>query len=338
MEKLKFDGIIDKGTLESIDITKLMPSPLNSYETDDIEDLRGNIQSCGLITPLTVIGPTENGMYQILSGEKRFKALTQLVADGFDTFRTVPCYVCGNEEMHELEQKLIIESANLEARDQNANEKDIHRLQVLRILKAMNELNDEKHSHIVEVAKNYMGCSKRYRNMYLRVIEEDDKDVYNLINQDKLGVSQADKIFSMNEQDRQEATERIKNGEVAKNVIQEIRDNNKEKVLDELTKGNQNKTSEVAEAILNDEEVSREDVINRFNELADKELAKEVDSPLDKYSEYKPYSSDTSVSDESKANMVMKWCKEMLKKDDYEDFEAEAIDVCRRLVEHYDGL
>ena len=59
-------NIITDGELRRIELSLLIPSPLNNYPIGDITSLMGSIKSCGLITPLSVIGPANDGTYTIL--------------------------------------------------------------------------------------------------------------------------------------------------------------------------------------------------------------------------------------------------------------------------------
>lgn len=325
------DVIIKDGKAELIDIEDLVPSQYNSFEVGDIEDLMGNIRSCGLINPITVIGPLDNGKYTILSGERRFKSLCALVADGEEQFRKVLCHIAGNKDMPIYEQQLIIESSNLETRDDF--EKDSHRLRIMRIIIEQNKANGEKHSRIIDNAMKYMKVSPRYAKMYRRLVEEDDPEIMDLVSQNKLGISQADKVMSMSEDDKKSVINKIKDGDVASNVINQIYQEKKAE-----RQNTEEQTDSTSPQMSNNDSDGND---SRFDELFDKTSSSEninTNTYDNKYSDYNNYNTDNKVNDEAKANMVMKWCESMLKKDEYKSFEEEAIDVCRRLVEHFDSL
>lgn len=336
-------SIITEGRQAVIDISNITPSPFNSYGEEAIEDMKGNILACGLITPLTVIGPNEEDNYFILSGERRFKALTQLVAEGYENLRNVPVYIAGIKDMPELEQRLIIESANLETRDDV--DKDNHRLNVFRILKQMNESSpDAKHSDIVRQAEKYMGQSERYRKMYLRLIEEDDQDIFQLINEKKLAVSQANKILGLPEEERAEVIEKLNNAEKgnANRIITEIYENKKKQMGGGSTTNTDDNSFEaindVAQTILNGGDVDHNELFDSFNKLSDETNVSDMEYSQNNYTDYSSYNVNNGVSDESKANTIMKWCEKMMAKSSFEDYEAEAIVMCKRLVEYYDSI
>ena len=337
------NAIIQNAKLEQIDISQLMPSSLNTYDTSDIADLRGNIEACGLITPLTVIGPFDDGMYQIMSGERRFKALTQLIADGYEHFKIVPCYVCGASNMPDVERQLLIEAANLESREYTEEERNKHRIRVIRIIKAMAATNNEKHQWVLKKAEAYMSCSERYRKMYLRIIEENDESMIGMIEQGNLSIPQANAILGMNEEDRksvmQSIEESIANGENDKDkksaASQAIK-----KVIEEKQKQKEDEDKENglnAGGSVNFEDLSEDELEDQWESLTSGMPSQGIGSSIDQYDGYSAYK-DTSIAEKDKATMVKKWCEKMLQKTEYADFEEETIDVCRRVVEHFDSI
>lgn len=67
-----------EGTGESVSLPleALRESPFNNFELTDIEEMKSSILSVGLITPLSVARPDEMGAYEILSGGRRFQAIS----------------------------------------------------------------------------------------------------------------------------------------------------------------------------------------------------------------------------------------------------------------------
>lgn len=110
---------VDSSKIENIDVSKLIPTPYNNFETDNVGDLALDIKENGLKVPLTVCGPFDDGTYSVLSGCKRLKALKSLVAEGEKKFEIVPCIITGNKDMPVYEQQLIIEASNLETTEFN---------------------------------------------------------------------------------------------------------------------------------------------------------------------------------------------------------------------------
>ena len=80
--------------IEYIDIDRIKPDPGNFYAMSGIEALCGNIELVGLQQPLRVrVDAEDAGSYIIVSGHRRWTALSKLVGEGKDRFKTVPCIV-----------------------------------------------------------------------------------------------------------------------------------------------------------------------------------------------------------------------------------------------------
>lgn len=78
--------------IEYIDIDLIDDDPNNFYELSGIDELTANIELVGLQQPLRVRNnPEDNSRVILLSGHRRKTALKQLVAEGQERFRSVPC-------------------------------------------------------------------------------------------------------------------------------------------------------------------------------------------------------------------------------------------------------
>ena len=91
---------------EDISIKRMYRNKENRYNLYNIEELASNIQAVGLRQNLEVIyDPCEDGDYRILSGERRWLALNQLVEEGYKEYEIVTCKVCcpASANMEKLE-------------------------------------------------------------------------------------------------------------------------------------------------------------------------------------------------------------------------------------------
>ena len=102
---------------------EIVPDPDNGYSMDGIEELAGNIETVGLLDPLTVLPRTEAG-YPLLSGHRRREAIGRIIEGGSDMFAAgVPCIVRGrrtaadaNPRVTELLDRLTLLMANSDNR------------------------------------------------------------------------------------------------------------------------------------------------------------------------------------------------------------------------------
>lgn len=78
--------------IEKIDINNIIPNTKNKYSIQGIEELKFSILHNGLKQNLEV-KDNGNGTYSLLSGERRYTALKELVEEGNDKFRLIPCLI-----------------------------------------------------------------------------------------------------------------------------------------------------------------------------------------------------------------------------------------------------
>lgn len=98
----------------SLNIRDLVPSEGNFYSVDNVEELKTSIEIFGVLQNLTV-KPLENGKYGIISGHRRHKACTELVAEGKTEFEYVPCGI--QSERDEIKEQILLIMTNSTARE-----------------------------------------------------------------------------------------------------------------------------------------------------------------------------------------------------------------------------
>lgn len=79
---------------KDINISDIYPNGKNFYAMQDIEALAEDIKAVGLLENLTVMyAPTDCGNYKLLGGERRWRALTLLVQQGYNEFAAATCQI-----------------------------------------------------------------------------------------------------------------------------------------------------------------------------------------------------------------------------------------------------
>lgn len=105
-------GTGNRPQLEYIDIDRIDPDPKNR-PVEGIDKLAQNIALVGLQQPLAVrADPEQEGRYVAISGHRRRLALKQLVEEGEERFRAVPCLVAP-PGMSDAMVRLMLLSGNL---------------------------------------------------------------------------------------------------------------------------------------------------------------------------------------------------------------------------------
>ena len=117
------DALIDTGevhtqgssNLNEIDISQIEPNPnqpRREFDQEALQELANSIREVGIIQPIT-LRQVENGKYQIIAGERRWRA-SQLAG-----LKTIPAYIRTVEDEGVMEMALV---ENIQREDLNAIE------------------------------------------------------------------------------------------------------------------------------------------------------------------------------------------------------------------------
>lgn len=319
----------------------LKESEQNSFSMDDVEEMKSSIKSVGLLTPLTVVGPNEDSIYTIISGHRRFRAIKELIEEGYYGLSTIPCLLYGNKEdtKNFLKQKLLIEIANIESRDITHDERERHRLAIVEIVMEMVKDEDWKSAEVVRQLASYMKVSRRYAAMYKQVFENaSDVLLEYFKNSENAKMSDLQQITKINDEGQKKYVETIEQIEspIEKNkytekVKKEVRDKIKQKV----DSGIYNKKEKIE---LTDDELAD---IPRFT-MEDVETTEDDIDFFDKDQSglLKSMKAENQKQDQRKKqesiNTVIQWCESMIKnRKEPTTEEAAAIEACKNLVDVY---
>lgn len=113
--------------VEYIDIKDIKRNEKNFYEIVNVDELAEDIKMNGLNHNL-VVRKLENGTYELISGERRYTALSKLVQDGNEIFALVPCKVI---EANDIDSEIILIQANAQTRELT----DLEKLEQVKRLK-----------------------------------------------------------------------------------------------------------------------------------------------------------------------------------------------------------
>lgn len=103
----------EEQSVRKIDIELLVPSTKNFYGIREVEELAESIKESGLLHNL-VVRDLKNGKYEILSGERRYRALKLIGA------KRVMCQV---KDISDSDAELLLIKANAEQRELTPSEK-----------------------------------------------------------------------------------------------------------------------------------------------------------------------------------------------------------------------
>lgn len=255
--------------IEYIHIDDIVPSKKNFYSIDDesISELAESILEVGLLHNLLVrpnievIDGLEYEKYELLSGERRYRAHKRLVELGYKKFQLIPCQVMS---LDDVDAEIALISANAHSRPLTDYEK-LKETQKLIDLHKLKRANGEKvtgiHNAVSEKLKLKPTQTKRYVSMAKNLIPELEK----MLELEKLSVSNAsifsalskenqrvlyqslkdkDDILEITKKEAEDLKNRYKDLEEEKNIIER----NYIDKIEQLTKENELKENELKEA------------------------------------------------------------------------------------------
>ena len=128
----------DPFQIQQIPITQLKASEQNKYGIRDIDELAANIELLGLMHNLLVKEMDEDGMYEIISGHRRYHACKQLYEGGNEKFESLPCMIQPSDANAALTELRLI-SANSTARELTDWEKTWQAARIKELLTTLRE-------------------------------------------------------------------------------------------------------------------------------------------------------------------------------------------------------
>lgn len=187
--------------LQDISIDKIYSNDKNFYPLTDIEQLANEIKLCGLMENLTVVKePCERGEYRLVSGERRWRALTYLVENGEDKFKNVSAKVTRFDNQNEEELYLIVANS-YRTKDSATKMNEVKRMQELLQNAKENGTSingyDMQQESIRSVMSKLLGMSETKIAELTVVINHLIDEFMTMLNDGTLGISVAYKIAGM---------------------------------------------------------------------------------------------------------------------------------------------
>lgn len=190
-----------------IDIDKIKRNKYNFYPIENTDELAEDIKQNGLSHNIVVRKSNED--YEIISGERRFTALTKLYNEGMKEFSKIPCKVV---DVDDVQAMILLIQANAQSREISEMIK-LKQVQLLHELYAEQNnnkklLTKEIQLEIAEATKMSVSQVKKYSS--LANSSEELKDAFA---NEKLNFSEATSISRLSDEGQKLAVEIVKNVE-----------------------------------------------------------------------------------------------------------------------------
>ena len=167
-----------KNELMDIDMAMVVPTeaqPRQSFKEDTIKELAESIEKNGLLQPI-VVRPMENGKYQIIAGERRYRAFKKLG-------RTMIPAIVRDYEDEEVDKLQLVE--NVQREDLNPYDEAIAYLKL-----------KEKYGLKQDDIAKAVGKSRPYISNMTRLLSLED-EILEMLKNGEITVSHAKLILSL---------------------------------------------------------------------------------------------------------------------------------------------
>ena len=217
MAKFDLKGMLSERSAKEIDIPEqktvyrnpedLIPSEDNFYSTEDTEKLKQSIKCLGILQPLLI--ENRDGKDYIIAGHSRRKCCLELIEEGEERFRKVPCVYKPKIELpgeeDEIIRKILIIQSNT-YREKSDWEKMMESLKMESLVKELRE-KTELEGKTREIVSDLIGVSSTQIGRYHSISSNLSERLIEAFRQSKLNISTAAELAGLNEKYQAEACE-----------------------------------------------------------------------------------------------------------------------------------
>lgn len=217
MAKFDLKGMLSERSAQEIDLPEqktvyrnpedLIPSKDNFYSTEDTEKLKQSIRALGILQPLLI--EERDGKDYILAGHRRRKCCLELIKEGLERFKRIPCVykpkieLSTETETDEIVRKMVIIQSNT-YREKTDWEKMTESLQMEELVKELREKTDLE-GKTREIVSDLIGVSSTQIGRYHSISSNLSGELMDAFKQNKLNVSTAAELAGLNDKYQNEA-------------------------------------------------------------------------------------------------------------------------------------
>lgn len=215
MAKFDLKGMLSERSTKEMDIPEqktvyrnpedLIPSEDNFYSTEDTEKLKQSIKCLGILQPLLI--ENRDGKDYIIAGHSRRKCCLELIEEGEERFRKVPCVYKPKIELpgeeDEIIRKILIIQSNT-YREKSDWEKMMESLKMESLVKELRE-KTELEGKTREIVSDLIGVSSTQIGRYHSISSNLSERLMEAFKQSRLNISTAAELAGLNEKYQAEA-------------------------------------------------------------------------------------------------------------------------------------
>lgn len=206
--------------VQYIDIKDIERNKKNFYEIVNVDELAEDIKMNGLNHNL-VVRKLDNGKYELISGERRYTALTQLVEQGNEIFALVPCKFI---EANDIDSEIILIQANAQTRELTEIEKLEQVKRLTELYKTKKKNGEKVPGKIREIIANDLKLSPTQVGRYERINKNLIPELKEILENGNLTIANASEFSSLSEDNQKVILEIINNKvEISKEEATELK-------------------------------------------------------------------------------------------------------------------
>ena len=211
MAKFDLKGMLSERSAQEIDLPEqktvyrnpedLIPSKDNFYSTEDTEKLKQSIRALGILQPLLI--EERDGKDYLLAGHRRRKCCLELIKEGLERFKRIPCVykpkieLSAETETDEIVRKMVIIQSNT-YREKTDWENMTESRQMEELVKELREKTDLE-GKTREIVSDLIGVSSTQIGRYHSISSNLSGELMDAFKQNKLNVSTAAELAGLNE-------------------------------------------------------------------------------------------------------------------------------------------
>jgi ParB family transcriptional regulator, chromosome partitioning protein len=181
--------------VEDIPLEQIEPNTENFYSTENIETLAADIKQNGLMHNVVVCERGANGLYKLISGERRYRAFVLLKQQGNEGYETIPATV--DSEQNPLLIKLKLISANASARVLSDYEKSEQAAQIEAIAAQLKQEGVPLPGRVREITAQALGVSTAQAGRLTRIANDLVPEVKEMFAAGDIGVTTAYEVAAL---------------------------------------------------------------------------------------------------------------------------------------------
>jgi ParB-like chromosome segregation protein Spo0J len=192
--------------IEHIPLDRIRPSENNFYRVADIEELAASIEELGLFHNLVVVEPDEEGIYELIDGERRYRAHRLLYEGGNEKYASAPCKVEKKSSPAETELKLI--HAQCTCRELSDYEKTKQAARIRELLQQMKTDGHKFKGRMREIVACILDVSPAQMGRMESIEKNLAPEIKEAFKEEKIGITAAYEISRLGGEEQKEIADR----------------------------------------------------------------------------------------------------------------------------------